>query len=585
MDYSQWDIIKATQYGILERCKELVEAGYDVRTPDGDNITLLHWAAINCRLELARYYIAAGAVVDVLGGDLMATPLHWAIREGHLSMVVLLMQYGADPNVRDAEGCAAIHVAVQCDRNNITAYLIAKGIDPDLYDANGKTPLMLSSWRCFGIDPTRMLISLGATINLQDRSQRNTPLHFAAMSSNSNVITTLLNSGADVDAKNVNGETPLDIAKMKKNNWITGRLQRHREDKGFDSKTPTFLRAFKTKQWRRRLALLTAVFAIFSVGYIFNLQSVSWLVKFLLIVLSYGIIHVMAMFCIGGTEMTLTFPICISFSTKFWVYLTSFFFFWPVISSNFAKVWLLVFTPGMFYFFIKAMKSDPGIITTQQEQKKRMIIRAAESNSLHIERVCSTCMVLKPVRSKHCAITNKCVAKFDHFCPWVYNAIGSGNHKYFIAYLFFLLGTLTWNVWACFQYWHVKCHASENQRTFDIISLYPSCSPWVFWIFGNLCFHTIWVFLLLICQMYQIAWLGVTTNERMNAGRYSHFETSQQGHLSKSPFNRGFFNNIADFFDCSMFGILKPVTIDWRTKMDLDIVSDSRNSSKGYELV
>lgn len=77
-------------------------------------------------------------------------------------------------------------------------------------------------------------------------------------------------------------------------------------------------------------------------------------------------------FCIGGTEMALTFPICISFSTKFWVYLTSFFFFWPVISSNFAKVWFLIFTSGMFYFFYKAMKSDPGIITTQQEQKKRV---------------------------------------------------------------------------------------------------------------------------------------------------------------------------------------------------------------------
>ena len=34
-----------------------------------------------------------GAVVDVLGGDLLATPLHWAIREGHLPMVVLLMKY------------------------------------------------------------------------------------------------------------------------------------------------------------------------------------------------------------------------------------------------------------------------------------------------------------------------------------------------------------------------------------------------------------------------------------------------------------------------------------------------------------
>ena len=61
------------------------------------------------------------------------------------------------------------------------------------------------------------------------------------------------------------------------------------------------------------------------------------------------------------------------------------------------------------------------------------------------------CQVMKPLRSKHCAVCNKCVAKFDHFCPWVYNAVGAGNHKYFIGYLFFLLGLLTWHVWACFK--------------------------------------------------------------------------------------------------------------------------------------
>ena len=41
-----------------------------------------------------RFYISNGAVVDVLGGDLMATPLHWAVRHGHLEMVVLLIKYG-----------------------------------------------------------------------------------------------------------------------------------------------------------------------------------------------------------------------------------------------------------------------------------------------------------------------------------------------------------------------------------------------------------------------------------------------------------------------------------------------------------
>ncbi|XP_052551832.1 palmitoyltransferase ZDHHC13-like [Tympanuchus pallidicinctus] len=67
-------------YGMLERCKELVEAGYGVRQADKENVTLLHWAAISNRQELVKYYISKGAVVDQLGGDLNSTPLHWAIR-------------------------------------------------------------------------------------------------------------------------------------------------------------------------------------------------------------------------------------------------------------------------------------------------------------------------------------------------------------------------------------------------------------------------------------------------------------------------------------------------------------------------
>lgn len=45
---------KNLRYGIFERCKELVEAGYDVRQPDKENVSLLHWAAINNRLDLVR---------------------------------------------------------------------------------------------------------------------------------------------------------------------------------------------------------------------------------------------------------------------------------------------------------------------------------------------------------------------------------------------------------------------------------------------------------------------------------------------------------------------------------------------------
>ena len=82
-DYSKFDIVKATQYGAFDRCKELIESGMaDVNRPDNENVYLLHWAAINNRIEIAKYLIEKGAKVDSIGGELQSTPLHWATRFG-----------------------------------------------------------------------------------------------------------------------------------------------------------------------------------------------------------------------------------------------------------------------------------------------------------------------------------------------------------------------------------------------------------------------------------------------------------------------------------------------------------------------
>lgn len=54
------DIVKATQYGLIDRVKELIDDGFDVNQPDEENVTLLHWAAINNRLDIARYCTLTG---------------------------------------------------------------------------------------------------------------------------------------------------------------------------------------------------------------------------------------------------------------------------------------------------------------------------------------------------------------------------------------------------------------------------------------------------------------------------------------------------------------------------------------------
>lgn len=56
------------------------------------------------RFFSSRLYLERGADPNAIGGILSATPLHWAARQGHLSICVMLLDAGADPTIFDCEG-------------------------------------------------------------------------------------------------------------------------------------------------------------------------------------------------------------------------------------------------------------------------------------------------------------------------------------------------------------------------------------------------------------------------------------------------------------------------------------------------
>ena len=178
-DTSSFDVVKATQYGAFDRVQEILDSGFDVNQRDSENVTLLHWAAINNRLEIVKFYIKRGADVDAVGGELMSTPLHWASRQGHIAIIVQLMTAGANSALRDGEGCAALHLAAQFGHTAIVGYLIAKGESVNCVDSNGMTPLMWASYRTASIDPIRLLITLGSNFTATDNLHGNTALHWA----------------------------------------------------------------------------------------------------------------------------------------------------------------------------------------------------------------------------------------------------------------------------------------------------------------------------------------------------------------------------------------------------------------------
>uniref|UniRef100_A0A8D3D2I3 Palmitoyltransferase n=1 Tax=Scophthalmus maximus TaxID=52904 RepID=A0A8D3D2I3_SCOMX len=548
-DYSTWDIVKATQYGIFERCRELVEAGFDVRQPDKENVTLLHWAAINNRIDLVKYYISKGAIVDQLGGDLNSTPLHWATRQGHLSMVVQLMKYGADPSLIDGEGCSCGHLAAQFGHTSIVAYLIAKGQDVDMMDQNGMTPLMWAAYRTHSVDPTRLLLTFNVSVNLGDKYHKNTALHWAVLAGNTTVISLLLDANANVDAQNIKVDAfPLACPSVQAIPILVYSL------------------CYNSKNLQK-VMLATPFLVIWLVGFIADLDIDSWLIKGLMYAGVWIAVQFLSKYLIVVQITNCLFAIFLN----------------PTAHLPFATVHVpfLINTLALFYNFGKSWKSDPGIIKASEEQKKKTIVELAETGSLDLSIFCSTCLIRKPIRSKHCAVCNRCIAKFDHHCPWVGNCVGSGNHRYFMGYLFFLLCMICWMIYGCISYWRIHCATSYAKDGFWLyLTQIASCSPWMFWMFLNSIFHFMWVAVLIMCQLYQIAALGITTNERMNARRYKHFKVTATS--IESPFNHGCIRNLIDFFEIRCCGLIRPVAVDWTTQYTIEY---DQTSGSGYQLV
>lgn len=60
----------------------------------------------------------------------------------------------------------------------------------------------------------------------------------------------------------------------------------------------------------------------------------------------------------------------------------------------------------------------------------------------HWGQICVTCRIVRPLRAKHCSVTDRCIEVFDHYCPWVGNAIGKRNRHTFLVFLWLELYAL-----------------------------------------------------------------------------------------------------------------------------------------------
>ncbi|KAK1269510.1 S-acyltransferase TIP1 [Acorus gramineus] len=376
------DVYTAAAYGDLEKLQKLVEVeGCSVSEPDGLGYSALQWAALNNRSAAAQYIIERGGDVN-MADHTGQTALHWSAVRGSVAVAELLLQEGARVNATDSYGYQTTHVAAQYGQTAFLYHIVTKwNADPDVPDNDGRSPLHWAAYKGFA-DCIRLLLFLDAYRGRQDK-EGCTPLHWAAIKGNLEACTVLVQAGKkeDLMVTDKTGFTPAQLASDKNHRQVAFFLGNAR--RVYDRRCDGNSRLGKIS----KLGLAPTLWCMIVILLITYIRSV---------ITASNVLNLTAAF------------------------------------GFFAWLGVLLACAGLLMFY-RCSRKDPGYIqmnirdsqtTRDDEPLLKMELNNPVLLSGNWSQLCSTCKIVRPLRSKHCATCDRCVEQFDHHCPWVSNCIG-----------------------------------------------------------------------------------------------------------------------------------------------------------------
>lgn len=111
-------------------------------------------------------------------------------------------------NCRGTDESTPLLIAVICENKRATTLLLERGADPNLQDRDGYSPIGFAS----GLKDSWFLETLlkhGADVNLRDRREWATPIFQAVLGLSERNIDILIRAGADINAQDNAGDTPM----------------------------------------------------------------------------------------------------------------------------------------------------------------------------------------------------------------------------------------------------------------------------------------------------------------------------------------------------------------------------------------
>ena len=256
-------LMYAATVGSLQAMEFLIAHGADVNAQNQFGSTALIWSATD--LAKVKLLVGHGANVSAATKRRRTALLIAAMSDGSADIVRFLLEKGADPKAMDFVKTTALRAATLGNDTETIRMLIDAGVDVNAADLAGITPLMMAAGWNGNAPAVKMLLAKGASVNATSRPvmglpSRNGPSEFGSLTAllmaapfgPPELIATLLNAGADVNAKDVRGMTPLmlAVATDRQNRSVIEMLLKHGADPVMRSNAGE-----TTLDWARRTSL------------------------------------------------------------------------------------------------------------------------------------------------------------------------------------------------------------------------------------------------------------------------------------------------------------------------------------------
>ncbi|MBI4661921.1 MAG: ankyrin repeat domain-containing protein [Verrucomicrobia bacterium] len=187
------NILQQITDGRTDLVFDYVTAGHAATSADEGGVSLLQWCSYHGDVSALKFLLANGESLQSLG---RLYGLNTAAFHGHSRLCQFLIEQGADVNNPQPDtGETPLHAAL-CTTNRqkhdaVIEVLLANGANPNCV--------------------TKPLVETDAFMR-DVRTRAETPLHRAAAFGTEATIQMLLDAGALIDAKDMNGDSPLTWA-------------------------------------------------------------------------------------------------------------------------------------------------------------------------------------------------------------------------------------------------------------------------------------------------------------------------------------------------------------------------------------